>query len=113
MAPGRPIAPIVLDDTEKSQLLSLTNARSLPHGLVRRAQIVLACAEGEPNASIARRMRLTPANLAGNTKMNDAYVIFMACKQQIRNETIILRDLRPKRDSVKGSYRQGGRASQC
>ena len=63
MAPGRPIAPLVLDDTEKSQLLSLANARSLPHGLVRRAQIVLACAEGEPNASIARRMRLTPATV--------------------------------------------------
>jgi putative transposase len=59
MPRGRPVAPIVLNDEEKSQLLSLAQSRALPHGLVRRAQIVLACADGEANSSIARRLKLT------------------------------------------------------
>ena len=63
MPRGRPIEPIVLTDDEESQLLSLANSRSLPHGLVQRAQIVLACARGEANASIARRMRLSNASV--------------------------------------------------
>ena len=55
MPRGRPMAPLVLTDDEGAQLLSLANSRALPHGLVRRAQIVLACAQGEANASIAPR----------------------------------------------------------
>jgi len=63
MPRGRPIAPLVLSDDEKSHLLSLAKSRSLPHGLVQRARIVLACAEGEANAAIARRMHLTNATV--------------------------------------------------
>ena len=63
MPRGRPIEPVVLTDDEKDQLLSLANSRSLPHGVVRRAQIVLACAQGEANASIARRLRLSDATV--------------------------------------------------
>ena len=63
MPRGRPMEPVVLTDDEESQLLGLTNSRSLPHGLVRRARIVLACADGEPNASIARRMGLSNATV--------------------------------------------------
>ena len=59
MPRGRPVAPIVLDVEEKNQLLSFARSRSLPHGIVRRAQIVLACAEGESNAAIASRMGLS------------------------------------------------------
>ena len=58
MARGRPVAPIVLNDNEKSQLLDIARSRSLPYGVVQRAQIVLACGEGEPNSSIAQRMRV-------------------------------------------------------
>ena len=54
----RKAAPIALDADERSQLSSLANSRSLPHGLVRRARIVLACADGEAGNSIARRMNL-------------------------------------------------------
>ena len=54
----RKATPITLDADERSQLSSLAHSRSLPHGLVRRAQIVLACADGEPGNSIARRMNL-------------------------------------------------------
>ena len=63
MRRGRPVAPIVLNEDEKAQLLSLANSRALPHGLVRRAQIVLACADGEANSSIARRMKLSNATV--------------------------------------------------
>ena len=60
MSRGRPAAPVALKDEEKNQLLSIARSRALPHGIVRRAQIVLSCAEGEPNASIAKRMKLNP-----------------------------------------------------
>ncbi len=63
MPRGRPVAPLVLNDAEKFQLLSLANSRALPHGLVRRAQIVLACADGEANSAIAKRMKLTNATV--------------------------------------------------
>ena len=52
MPRGRPMEPVVLTDDEESQFLSLANSRSLPHGLVQRAQIVLACARGEANADL-------------------------------------------------------------
>lgn len=60
MSRGRPAAVVALNDDEKNQLLSIARSRALPHGIVRRAQIVLACADGEPNAAIARRMKLNP-----------------------------------------------------
>ena len=56
MSRGRPAVPITLDENEKDQLLGIARSRSLPHGLVRRAQIVLACAEGETHAAIAERL---------------------------------------------------------
>ena len=64
MPRGRPVKPVVLTGEEKAQLVSLANSRSLPHGLVRRAQIVLACAEEESNTSIAQRMHLNKATVA-------------------------------------------------
>ena len=54
----RKATPIILGEAERSALRRLANSRSLPHGVVRRAQIVLACADGEPGNSIARRMNL-------------------------------------------------------
>jgi putative transposase len=63
MPRGRPIAPLSLNEEEKVDLLSIANSRSLPHGIVSRAQIVLACSEGEPNSSIAKRMKLSNATV--------------------------------------------------
>lgn len=63
MPRGRPVAPIVLNDDEKMQLMSLANSRALPHGLVQRAQIVLACADGEANVAIAERLKLNKATV--------------------------------------------------
>lgn len=54
----RPVAPLFHSKEEKSHLLSIANSRSLSRGIVQLAQIVLACAEGETNASIAKRLRL-------------------------------------------------------
>ena len=59
MPRGRPVVPVSLNVEEKNQLLSIARSRSLPHGVVQRAQIVLACSEGESNIAIARRMGLS------------------------------------------------------
>ena len=56
---GRPMSPLVLDEVEAQQLQALANSRSLPHSIVQRAQIVLACGTGETNTAIAKRMGLT------------------------------------------------------
>ena len=59
MALGRPMPPLVLSDDEVQQLQALAKSRSLPHSIVQRAQIVLACGAGEANTAIAKRMGLT------------------------------------------------------
>lgn len=55
MPVGRPMAPLNLTDDELSQLQSLAGSRSLPHSIVQRAQIVLACAAGDTNTAVAKR----------------------------------------------------------
>jgi putative transposase len=47
---------IALSELERKTLLELTRSRVAPHGLVRRAEIVLASADGEASTSIARRV---------------------------------------------------------
>ena len=59
MAVGRPMPPLVLAGDEVQQLQALAHSRSLPHSIVQRAQIVLACGAGESNTAIAKRMGLT------------------------------------------------------
>ena len=51
--------PLVLTEDEVQQLQALASSRSLPHSIVQRAQIVLACGAGETNTAIAKRMGLT------------------------------------------------------
>ena len=63
MAMGRPKAELVLSEEERVQLQSLARSRSLPAGLVRRANIVLACAEGVPNSAVAERLGITNATV--------------------------------------------------
>jgi putative transposase len=58
MPRGRALPELKLSDDERSQLLAIAGSRSLPHGIVQRAQIVLASADGETNKAIADRMRL-------------------------------------------------------
>ena len=63
MARGRPKAQLHLSTEERAQLQGVASSRALPHGLVRRVQIVLASADGEPNSAIAQRMGLTHATV--------------------------------------------------
>ena len=59
MAIGRPKEPLVLTDDERAQLESFASSRSLSHGLVRRAKIVLLSADGISNTAIADKLALT------------------------------------------------------
>jgi putative transposase len=54
--PGPQPRPIVLTDPQRETLEHLTRRRSSSQGLVRRARIVLAAAEGHNNEQIARRL---------------------------------------------------------
>lgn len=54
MRQGRPrLREIVLTDQSRQALETLSNSRSLPHGVVRRADIILRSAAGESNTAIA------------------------------------------------------------
>lgn len=59
MALGRPIPPIELSEEVEQHLQSIANSRSLPHGLVRRAQIILMAANGINNQTIAKEVGLS------------------------------------------------------
>ena len=54
--PGPRPRPIVLTDRQRETLKHLTRRTSSTQGLVRRARIVLAAAEGPNNEQIARRL---------------------------------------------------------
>lgn len=51
---------IKLSRLETKELTSIANSRSLPAGLVKRAAILLASAEGESNRSISDKLHVTP-----------------------------------------------------
>lgn len=61
MARGRPIPAVNLTQEVKKQLQSIARSRSLPHGLVRRANIILMAAEGLNNKNIAEKIDLSAA----------------------------------------------------
>lgn len=57
---GRPRdREIVLSETERESLLECVRSRSAPHGLVRRARIVLASASGRSNTDIAGELGIS------------------------------------------------------
>jgi putative transposase len=57
---GRPRKQeIVLSESERQELGELVRSRTATHGLVRRARIVLASAEGVANTAIARELGLS------------------------------------------------------
>ena len=59
MTLGRPIPLVELSDEVKANLESITNSRSLPYALVRRAKIILMAAAGINNTIIAKKLRLS------------------------------------------------------
>lgn len=63
MRTGRPKAALVLTDLERKELESLARrSRSAP-AVARRARMVLACAAGADNQTVARRHRVAPATV--------------------------------------------------
>lgn len=61
MTIGRPVQPIELNHETKEQLISITRSRALPHGLVRRAKIILMADQGYNNKTIAQKLELSPS----------------------------------------------------
>jgi hypothetical protein len=54
---------IRLTQEDRLQLESMARSKSLPHGLVQRAQIVLMSAEGLGGTEVARRTRTTKSQV--------------------------------------------------
>jgi transposase len=56
---GRPKAEFVLSEAEREQLVALTMRRQTAQALALRARIVLACAGGMDNKTVAAKQRVT------------------------------------------------------
>lgn len=57
MRTGRPKQPLVLTDEERDRLKSLAHRARSQSALARRARVVLACAEGLDNQTVAKKLR--------------------------------------------------------
>jgi putative transposase len=64
MITGRPKTPLILSDEEYLQLKAVAKSRSLPHGLVTRARLVLLAAEGIANKAIAKKLNLSQQSVS-------------------------------------------------
>jgi len=56
---GRPNTALAINDADREQLRAMVRSHSMPHALVRRAQIVLLSGEGKSNREVARRCGVT------------------------------------------------------
>jgi len=56
---GRPKGELVLSESERKELQALTLRRKTAQALALRARIVLACADGLDNRSVAAKQRVT------------------------------------------------------
>ena len=65
MVQGRPLKPLEMSSGTREELESLVRSQSLPAGLVRRAEIVLLCADGLDNEGVAEKVR-TSRQTVGN-----------------------------------------------
>ena len=63
MRTGRPKAELVLTDEEQRELEALAKRRRSASALAQRARMILACAAGEDNKTVARRVRVAPATV--------------------------------------------------
>jgi transposase len=63
MRTGRPKAELVLSEEERRELESLARRRRSQAALAQRARMVLACAAGQDNQAVARRVRVAPATV--------------------------------------------------
>lgn len=58
MTRGRPLPPLVLSDEERETLQGWTRRRSTAQALAHRARLVLECAAGKANRTVARDLRV-------------------------------------------------------
>ncbi|HVC17016.1 MAG TPA: IS630 family transposase [Rhodanobacter sp.] len=58
---GRPKLDLSITAEERRELEAIAGSRSFPHGLVRRAQMILWSGEGLTVREVARRTKVTPA----------------------------------------------------
>ena len=63
MRTGRPKALLTLSEEERRELESLARRRRSAPALAQRARMVLACAKGQDNKAVARRVRVAPATV--------------------------------------------------
>ena len=56
---GRPLPPFELGEDEQNELRRLERRRTVAQALALRARIVLACAEGQSNTTVAQRCGVT------------------------------------------------------
>ena len=75
MPRGRQLPPLVLTSEQHEQLKALSQSTSMPYGLVQRARIVLACAQGLTNSAVAGapgRLALGGGQMAAPVPLNAA-----------------------------------------
>lgn len=60
---GRPKAELVLTEEEHQQLIRWSRRATSAQALALRSKIVLACADGADNASVARELRCSPVTV--------------------------------------------------
>jgi transposase len=63
MAIGRPKAALTLTEGERATLDGYRRRRRTAHGLAVRSSIVLACADGSDNKTVAKRLHVSPATV--------------------------------------------------
>ena len=60
MRRGPKLAELTLSSEQQEQLEAVAASTSMPHGLVVRARMILACAEGLSNAAVAAKVGASP-----------------------------------------------------
>jgi len=61
---GRPKAPLVLTEAERGELQALAVRRKTAQAVALRARIVLACADGMDNNTVAERLKADGVQMA-------------------------------------------------
>ena len=62
MAIGRPMPPLILDDSERETLERWVRRPKTAQGLALRARMILACAEGRSNIVVAADLEVSDEN---------------------------------------------------
>ena len=60
MRKGRPLSPLDLISEEREALERWVNRRKTTQALAERARIILACATGQSNLTVAADLHITP-----------------------------------------------------